>query len=173
MSLLLAQPYATIAKAVAVGVVISTLWAANQHFIVNPAVDRNTAAWQARWDSRDKADAEATTAQEKKNREREQALQAAADAEQRKAEAQQAELSRRLAAGRAASEQLQLGIAKAIEQLGGNAPATSGRPTTARSGLLLAELYRSIDERAGDLAAEADRRREAGLTCERIYNKAR
>ena len=170
---LIPKPYLMIAKVAALVAVVAGLWAANEHFIVNPAVSAETARWQARWDARDKADAAASLAQEKKNREKERELQAAADAEQRKAEAQQEDLSRRLAASNAAAQQLQVGIGKAIEQLGGTTPATSSRAAAARTGLLLAELYRSIDERAGDLAAEADRRREAGLTCERLYNKAR
>lgn len=170
---LIPQPYLLIAKTTALVAVISGLWWVNQHYVVNPAVDRNEAAWQQRWDARDNADAQAALAQEKFNREKEQALQAAADAEQQKADAARAELTRRAAASRAAAQQLQRGVEQAIQQLGGTAAASSGGTATARAGLLLAELYRSIDERSGDLAAEADRRHEAGLTCQRIYENAR
>lgn len=169
----LPQPYLLIAKTTAVVAVIGGLWLANQHYVVNPAVDRANSEWRQKWDARDKADAQSALQQEKENRDKEKSLQAVADAEQQKADAARAYLSRQLAASRVAAQQLQSGVEQAIHQLGGTASATAGRPTTARAGLLLAELYRSIDERSGYLAAEADRRREAGLTCQRLYDNAR
>lgn len=172
---LIAQPYQTVTKIAAVVAVIGGLWWANQHYIVNPAVDRANAAWQQRWDARDKSDAAAALEQEKQNREKEISLQAAADAEQRKANVARSDLARRLAASRAESERLQSGVQAAIDSLaaGTIAGTTSGRQTGRHAGVLLAELYRSINERAGDLAGEADRARAAGLMCERLYNNAR
>lgn len=169
----LPQPYLLIAKTTAVVAVIGCLWFANQHYVVNPAVDRANSEWRQKWGARDKADMQAALQQEKESREKEKSLQAAADAEQQKADAARADLSRRLAASRAAAQQLQVGVEQAIQQLGGVTSTTSGGAAAARAGLLLAELYRSIDERSGDLAAEADRRREAGLTCQRLYDNAR
>lgn len=164
--------YVKIAAGVAA---VAALWFLNQHFIVNPAVDRANAEWQQRWDVRDKADAAAALKQEKQNREKELSLQAAADAEQQKADADRANLARRLADSRAASERLQRGVQAAIDALDTGTAAGSPSGSTARTsaGVLLSELYRSINERAGDLAAEADRSRAAGLTCERLYNNAR
>lgn len=162
-------------KAAAAALFIGALWAANQHFIVKPATDRTDAVWQKKWDDRDKADAEATLKQEKENRDKEQALQASADEEQRKADATRGDLARRLAASRAESERLQSGVQAAINSLaaGTAAGATPGRTTGNGAGILLAELYRSINQRAVDLAGEADRARAAGLTCERLYDSAR
>lgn len=171
--MLLPAPYSVLAKGGAALLLIGGLWAANQYLVVSPAVNAETARWQQRWDKRDKADAAAALAQEKINREKEQALQAAADAEQQKADAARADADRRIAASRAVSQQLQNGVEQALQQLGSYTTASAGRPTTTSAGLLLTELYRSIDERAGDLAAEADRRREAGLTCQRLYDNAR
>lgn len=154
---------------------VAALWFLNQHFIVNPAVNAETSRWQQRWDARDKADAAAALEQEKENREKELSLQAAADEEQRKADVARSDLARRLAASRVSAERLQQGVSAAISALdsGTAAGATSGGAARTASGVLLAELYRSINERAGDLAAEADRARSAGLTCERLYNNAR
>lgn len=162
-------------KAVAMVAVIGGLWWANQHYVVNPAVDRANAAWLQRWDARDKADTAAALKQEKENREKELSLQAAADAEQQKADAARVDLARKLAASRAESERLQSGIQSAIDNLaaGTTSGTTTGSTTGNRTGILLAELYRSIDQRATDLAGEADRARSAGLTCERIYDNAR
>lgn len=170
---LLPQPYALLAKGAAVVAVMGSLWWANQHYVVKPAVDRANSEWRQKWDARDKADTQAALQQEKENRDKEKSLQAVADAEQQKAGAARADADRRIAASRAVSQQLQIGIEQALQQLGNPPATTAGRPTTARAGLLLAELYRSIDERSGYLAAEADRRREAGLTCQRLYDNAR
>ncbi|QOW12262.1 hypothetical protein S96127_4431 (plasmid) [Yersinia pestis] len=50
-------------------------------------------------------------------------------------------------------------------------PATPGAGQTAGSGaVLLAELFRRADERAGELAAAADEARTRGLACENAYN---
>lgn len=172
---LIPQPYQSVSKIAAVVAVVGGLWWANQHYIVNPAVDRANAAWQQRWDARDKADAAAALEQEKANREKELSLQAAADEEQRKADAARSDLARRLAASRVSAERLQQGVSAAISALNGGtiAGSASGSATGTSAGLLLSELYRSINERAGDLAGEADRARAAGLTCERLYNNAR
>lgn len=164
-----------VAKAATVMLIAGALAVANQHFIVKPATDRVNAAWQQKWDDRDKADAEATLKQEKENRDKEQVLQASADEEQRKADAARGDLARRLAASRAESERLQSGVQAAIDSLAaGTAAGTAiGRQTGNSAGVLLAELYRSINQRAVDLAAEADRARAAGLTCERLWDSAR
>ena len=48
------------------------------------------------------------------------------------------------------------------------APATGSTPA-AGPGLVLANLYRSADEEARELAASYDAARRAGVTCERVY----
>ena len=172
---LIPQPYQSISKIAALVAVVGGLWWANQHFIVKPATDRANAVWQQKWDARDKADAAATLEQERINRDKEQALQAFADEEQRKADAARSDLARRLAASRAESERLQSGVQAAISALrtGSVAGATSGGAAGDRTGLLLAELYRSVNERAINLAGEADRARAAGLICEKLWDGAR
>jgi hypothetical protein len=51
-----------------------------------------------------------------------------------------------------------------------NPGAAAASPATADALDLLAELFTSADDRAGDLAAAADAARAAGLTCERAYD---
>lgn len=172
LAALLTSRTAKIAAGVAA---VAALWFLNQQFIVNPAVNAETSRWQQRWDARNKADAAAALEQEKINREKELSLQAAADEEQRKADVARSDLARRLAASRAESERLQSGVQAAIDSLAAGAAAgtATGRQTGNTAGVLLAQLYRSINQRAVDLAGEADRARAAGLTCERLYNNAR
>lgn len=161
-------------KIAAAVVVIGALWWANTRYIVNPAVNAETARWQQRWDARDLADSKAALQQEKENREKEHALQAAADAEQQQADAEKDRLARELADQRASSERLQSGIRDAINQLSrASSGTTSGSTARPGSGGLLAELFSEINTAAGEYAAEADRARAAGLRCENIYNNAR
>ena len=48
--------------------------------------------------------------------------------------------------------------------------ATSGGQAGRSVTAVLSDLFRRADQRAGDLAIVADRSRQAGLTCERLYN---
>lgn len=169
-------PYTTLSKIAAVVAVIGGLWWANQHYVVNPAVDRANNAWQQKWDKRNLDEQTEAYRNEQNNRAKELALQADADAAQLQAEKDKAVLASRLAASRASAERLQSGIANAISALDkGSAVtgATGSRPAGNAAGVLLADLYRSINERAGQLAEEADRRRDRALVCELLYDKAR
>lgn len=173
---LIPQPYQLIAKGSAVVAVIGCLWWANQHYVVNPAVDRANSAWQQRWDKRNLDEQTEAYRNEQTNRAKELALQADADAAQAQADKDKAALASRLAASRASAERLQSGIANAISALdkGSAVTGTTGsRPTGNPAGVLLADLYRSINERAGQLAEEADRRRDRALVCEALWDKAR
>lgn len=164
-------------KTGAVAAVMAALWFGNQYFIVKPAVVANNAEWQARWNDRNSADALATAKQEKQAREKEQSLQAAADAAQRQADVERNRLARDLANSRVASERLRQGVAEAIGRLQrtGSTTTTSAGSSeaTAGAGVLLAELYAEIDGAAGRMAAEADERGRRGLMCEKLWDNAR
>lgn len=170
----LPSSYTLIAKAAGVVAIVGGIWFANQHYIVKPAVDRANRVWQQRWDVKALADKTEEFTREQQAREQERSLQAAADAEQQKSNAERSVLLKRVADSRAASERLQQGVSNAINQLGGSvASTTAGGPAKPGTGVLLTELYRSINQRAADLAGEADSARRAGLTCERVYDNAR
>lgn len=172
----LSSSHTLLAKGAAVVAVICGLWWANQHYVVNPAVDRANNAWQQKWDKRNLDEQTEAYRNEQNNRAKELVLQADADAAQLQAEKDKAVLVSRLAASRASAEQLQRGIHAAIDSLSSasTVTGTAGSRTAGNAaGLLLAELYRSINERAGQLAEEADKRRDRALVCEALYDKAR
>lgn len=52
-------------------------------------------------------------------------------------------------------------------------PAAAGSAPATGTGLLLADLFGRIDDRAGQLAQYADAAREAGRACERAYEALR
>ena len=140
------------------------------------ASSHTDAEWQAKWTVRDLADAQAAKAFTEQQRRIELERQGAIDAIQEQAQQDIATAQRNAAIAAAESKRLQDGIADAITRLqadSGNPGATISSKTRASTSLLLAELFREIDTAAGIYAAEADRARAAGLTCERAYDAVR
>lgn len=132
--------------------------------------------WSAKWQARDLADAQAAIQFADKQRRIEQERQGAIDAIQEQAQQDIATAQRNAAIAAAESKRLQDGIADAITRLqadSGNPGATISSKTRASTSSLLAELFREIDTASGIYAAEADRARAAGLTCERAYDAVR
>jgi len=163
--------------AINVAAVAATLvlivWA-NNRYIVKPAVEKNEAAWQKKWSDRDAKDTEDRLLFDSEQRSIEQSWQNHVNDIQKKADSETHKANINAAASRASAERLQLGIKEAITRLqhpGSSATGSiSNSKTTDATGILLTELYRSIDERSGELAKEADRRRVAGLACEQVYD---
>lgn len=132
--------------------------------------------WQAKWSARDAADAQEHQQFTEQQRRIEQERQGAIDAIQEQAQQEIATAQRNAAIAAAESKRLQDGIADAITRLqadSGNPSTTISSKTRASTSSLLAELFREIDTAAGIYAAEADRARAAGLTCERAYDAVR
>lgn len=132
--------------------------------------------WSAKWMARDLADAQAAIQFADKQRRIEQERQGAIDAIQEQAQQDIATAQRNAAIAAAESKRLQDGIADAITRLqadSGNPGTTISSKARASTSSLLAELFREIDTAAGIYAAEADRARAAGLTCERAYDAVR
>lgn len=85
-------------------------------------------------------------------------------------------LASQLAADRAAADAAGLRLHQAARSAaracrGGADPAAAGDGTTAGdAGFLLAQLFEAADQRAGELAAFADRAHAAGSECQRRYD---
>lgn len=140
------------------------------------ASSHTDAEWQTKWQARDLADLQAAQAFTEQQRRIELQRQGAIDAIQEQAQQDIATAQRNAAIAAAESKRLQDGIADAITRLqanSGNTGATISSKTRASTGSLLAVLFREIDTAAGEYAAEADRARAAGLTCERAYDAVR
>lgn len=71
-----------------------------------------------------------------------------------------------------AAERLRARVADllAAGRAGKDSTAPSAGPTAGATDALLAELFRSADDRAGSLAADLDAARIAGLACESSYD---
>lgn len=117
---------------------------------------------QAKWDA---AAARQREVDNKEEARRRAELKEITDAAQAQAALDRAAADRAAAAG----DRLQRAYAAAIARCGNPGAAGRGAPGAA-AGDLLADVQRRIDETAGELAAEADRRGAAGRACERSYD---
>lgn len=128
--------------------------------------------WQIRWAARDAGDKQAWALAEAAERTKEQAHQqqmnkvildgqkiidrAVADTD-----AARADLSLRDEADRSAS--------RITSPAGGHSCTAAASAAASRVALVLADVLKRADERAGDLAADADQSRGRGVTCEQAY----
>lgn len=128
-------------------------------------------SWEARWAARNAADATARQQREAANRTEERRQRAEMEQVTEHAEKQLATLRGDVASARAAAERLRRTVSELQQR---NAGAVSGAGTTSAAGPaacgVLADVLAESVERNQQLAAEADRRRIAGLACERAYD---
>lgn len=133
-----------------------------------------SAEWALKWKQRDADDATALAKRQAEAREEEQRRQGEVDEIRKQAIQQLAGVKADANRARAAYRGLHDRADKLARQLAERERAcgagTSGRSETEASGaVLLADLFRRADERAGDLAREADEARARGLACEAAY----
>ena len=154
-------------RATALLLLLASYWGAYKH-------GRTTmdAEWQSRWAARDAGDKQAWALAEAAERTKEQAHQqqmnkaildgqkiidrAVADAA-----AARADLSLRDEADRAAN--------RITSSAGGHSCTAAASAAASRVALVLADVLKRADERAGDLATDADQSRGRGATCEQAY----
>ncbi|MCV4287851.1 DUF2514 domain-containing protein [Pseudomonas capsici] len=126
--------------------------------------------WQARWSDRNaddrKAQAQAEAAERDKEQARQQSINKAIQDGQKIIDQVRADAD----AARADNS-----VHRAADDLAAKRQASSHSCTSAASAaatravMVLADVFKSADERAGDLAGEADQSRARGVTCERSY----
>ncbi|POA52143.1 MULTISPECIES: DUF2514 family protein [unclassified Pseudomonas] len=131
------------------------------------------AEWQVRWSNRDAGDKQAWAIDERAERDKEQARQnsinKAVQDGQRKIDSAVADA----VTARSAADSLQRAVDDLTERLkrtaSSNSCTAAASAAATRTALVLAELFKRADARAGDLAAEADQSRSRGVTCEQAY----
>ncbi len=132
--------------------------------------------WSLKWAERDRSDAIAAKTFTEQQRRIELKRQGDLDAIQKQADADIAAAKRSAELARVESDKLRAGISSAIARLtagSDDSTAAAGRPSKAATGVLLTELYQSIDEAAGRYAEQADESYRIGLVCERSYDAVR
>ncbi len=131
------------------------------------------AEWQSRWNARDAGDQQAWGLAQAGEREKEQARQhsinkAIQDGQQLIDQALADAAAARATAGslRDTADDL---ARRLSSQTGGHSCTASASAAATRAVLVLADVLKRADERAGDLAEYADQGRGRGLTCEQAY----
>lgn len=130
--------------------------------------------WQAKWSARDTNDAAAKALNESKERTKEQARQQTInkviqdgqkviDQAYADAAASRDDRSLRDAADATAGR-------VAASQAGGHSCTAAASQAATRAVMVFADVLKRADQRAGDLAADADQSRGRGVTCERAYD---
>lgn len=135
--------------------------------------DRGVAEWKGKYDQKAADLAEAQAKFEKEQRAEETRRQDAIDQVRRDAQKQVQQASADARDADAASKRLQQQadrLAAAYRNASKNPGTPTGGQAAACPAGVLADLLRESDARSGILAAEADRARAAGNTCERSYD---
>jgi hypothetical protein len=133
------------------------------------------AEWQSAWNERDTRDAEARAANEGTERAKEQAYQQSINKVIQDGQRTINQATDDSAAARAFADSLRgaadnLAARLAASQSSGNSCTAAASKAAARASLLLADVLKRADQRAGDLAEAADQARARGVTCERAYD---
>jgi hypothetical protein len=133
------------------------------------------AEWQSAWNERDTRDAEARAANEATERAKEQAYQQSINKVIQDGQRTINQATDDAAAARASVASLRvaadaIATRLAASEASGNSCTAAASKAAARAALLLADVLKRADQRAGDLAEAADQARARGMTCERAYD---
>nr|WP_092316300.1 DUF2514 family protein [Pseudomonas saponiphila] len=130
--------------------------------------------WQSRWNARDAGDKQAWALAEVAEREKEQARQTSINKAVQDGQRKIDQAAADAVTARAAAGSLQ----RTVDDLAGrlsaqgrsNSCTAAASQAAARAAMVLADLFKRADERAGQLAADADQSRSRGVTCEQAYD---
>lgn len=131
--------------------------------------------WQAKWSERDARDEAAQAANEAAERDKEQSRQQAINKVVQNGQALIDTAAAAVTAANRESDRLRSaadGLASRISasQAGGNSCTAAASQAAARAVMVLADVLKRADQRAGDLAGYADQSHGRGVTCEQAYD---
>ena len=132
------------------------------------------AEWQSQWNARDTRDAQAKAENEAAARTREQAYQQSINKAVQDGQRTIDQATADASAARASADGLRgaadaLAARLAASQAGGHSCTAAASQAATRAVMVLADVFKRADQRAGDLAADADQSRGRGVTCEAAY----
>ena len=154
----------------AVLLALGALYGAYHH-----GVSTTNATWKAEWNDRDTRDAQAKEQNEAAERAKEQSRQQAINKVVQNGQALIDTAAAAVTAANRESDRLRSaadGVASRIaaSQAGGNSCTAAASAAATRAVMVLADVLKRADQRAGDLATVADQARARGLTCEQAYD---
>jgi oligoendopeptidase F len=133
------------------------------------------AEWLGRWNDRNTLDARALAANESAERAREQAHQLSINKAIQDGQRTIDQATADAVSARASADSLR-GAADAIaarlaaSEASGNSCTSAASKAATRAAMVLADVLKRAEQRAGDLAATADQARARGVTCEQAYD---
>ena len=131
---------------------------------------------QVRWNDRNTLDAKALAANESAERAREQARQLSINKAIQDGQHTIDQATADAAAARASADSLRgaadnLAARLSASEASGNSCTAAASKAAASAAMVLADVLKRADERAGDLAEIADQARARGVTCEQAYDE--
>lgn len=129
----------------------------------------NGSLWESKYNARETKYAEARAAAERQARSEETRRAAAVEGIRRDAKQQIEQAQADATAADATADSLRQQLAERTRRASADTCSDAGSQTARSTLILYSELLDRADARAGELAAEADRRRVAGLACEAQY----
>lgn len=138
-------------------------------------VSVTNATWQSQWNARDTRDAQAKANNESAARAREQAYQQSINKAVQDGQRTIDQATADATAARASADGLR-GAADAIaarlaaSEASGNSCTAAASKAAARAAVVLADVLKRADERAGNLADYADQSHGRGMTCEQAFD---
>ena len=133
------------------------------------------AEWQSQWNARDTRDAQAKAENEAAARAREQAYQQSINKAVQDGQRTIDQATADASAARASADGLRgaadaLAARLAAGQAGGHSCTAAASQAATRAVMVLADVLKRSDQRAGDLAGYADQSHGRGVTCEQAYD---
>jgi hypothetical protein len=132
--------------------------------------------WQMQWNARDTRDALAKAENEASVRAQEQAYQQSINKAVQDGQRIIDQATTDAAAARTSADSLRgaadsLAARLATSETSGNSCTAAASKAATRAAMVLADVLKRADQRAGDLAEVADQARARGLTCETAFDK--
>ena len=155
---------------VALLLVAGALFGAYHH-----GVSTTNETWKSQWNARDTRDAQAKAENEAAARTREQAYQQSINKAVQDGQRTIDQATADASAARASADGLRraadaLAARLAASQAGSNSCTAAASAAATRAVMVLADVLKRADQRAGDLAGFADQSHSRGVTCERAYD---
>jgi hypothetical protein len=153
----------------AVLLVLGALFGAYHH-----GVSVTNETWQSKWYARDTLDAQAKATNEAAARAKEQAYQQSINKAVQDGQRTIDQAIADAAAARASADSLRgatdaLAARLAASQASGHSCTAAASQAATRAVMVLADLFKRADERAGELAGYAQESHARGVTCEQAY----
>ncbi|WP_207286482.1 DUF2514 family protein [Pseudomonas sp. FW300-N2A2] len=154
----------------AVALVAGALFGAYHH-----GLSVKDAEWLGRWNDRNTLDAKALAANESAERVKEQARQLSTNKAIQDGQRTIDQATADAANARATADSLRgaaddLAGRLAASEASGNSCTAAASKAATRAAMVLADVLKRADQRAGELAEAADQARARGVTCEQAYD---